>query len=42
VGPRKQGDTEDLYNQLNAIAETGRLADQIASVLKKKMLPKKE
>jgi mRNA-degrading endonuclease RelE of RelBE toxin-antitoxin system len=41
IGPRKQGDAEDIYNQLNAVAETGRLADQIASVLKK-MLPKKE
>jgi mRNA-degrading endonuclease RelE of RelBE toxin-antitoxin system len=41
VGPRKQGDAEDIYNQLNAIAKTGRLADQIASVLKK-MLPKNE
>lgn len=41
VGPRKQGDAEDIYNQLNAVAETGRLAAQIASVLKK-MLPKKK
>jgi mRNA-degrading endonuclease RelE of RelBE toxin-antitoxin system len=41
IGSRKQGDAEDIYNQLNAVAETGRLADQIASVLKK-MLPKKE
>jgi mRNA interferase RelE/StbE len=39
VGPRKQGDAEDIYNQLNAVAETGRLAGQIASVFKK-MLPK--
>jgi mRNA-degrading endonuclease RelE of RelBE toxin-antitoxin system len=39
--PRTPGDAEDIYNQLNAVAETGRLADQIASVLKK-MLPKKE
>jgi mRNA-degrading endonuclease RelE of RelBE toxin-antitoxin system len=39
VGPRKQGDAEDIYNQLSAVAETGRLADQIASVLKK-ILPK--
>jgi mRNA-degrading endonuclease RelE of RelBE toxin-antitoxin system len=38
VGPRKQGDTEDIYNQLNAVAETGRLAEQLASVLKK-MIP---
>lgn len=41
VDPRKQGDTEDIYDRLKAVAETGRLADQIASVLKK-MLPKKE
>jgi mRNA-degrading endonuclease RelE of RelBE toxin-antitoxin system len=33
VGPRKQGDMADIYNQLEAIAETGRLAAQIASVL---------
>jgi mRNA-degrading endonuclease RelE of RelBE toxin-antitoxin system len=39
VGPRKQGDAEDIYNQLNAVAETGRLAHQIATVLKK-ILPK--
>jgi mRNA-degrading endonuclease RelE of RelBE toxin-antitoxin system len=41
VGPRKQGDTEDIYNQLNAAAETGRLAGQVASVLKK-LLPEKK
>ena len=35
VGPRKHGDTEDIYHQLTAVAETGRLADQLASVLKK-------
>ena len=39
VGPHKQGDAEDVYNQLNAVAETGRLAGQVASVLKK-LLPK--
>jgi mRNA-degrading endonuclease RelE of RelBE toxin-antitoxin system len=39
VGPRKHGDSEDIYNQLNAVAETGRLADRMASVLKK-ILPK--
>jgi len=33
VGPRKQGDTADIYNQLEALAKTGRLAAQIASVL---------
>ena len=39
VGPRKQGDAEDIYNQLSAVAKTGRLADQVASVLRK-LLPK--
>lgn len=41
VGPRKQGDAEDIYHQLNAVAETGRLAEQLASVLKK-ILPKRK
>lgn len=33
VGPRKRGDAEDIYNQLNAVIKTGRLAEQVASVL---------
>jgi mRNA-degrading endonuclease RelE of RelBE toxin-antitoxin system len=41
VGPRKQGDVEDIYNQLNAVARTGRLADQLATVLKN-ILPEKK
>jgi mRNA-degrading endonuclease RelE of RelBE toxin-antitoxin system len=41
VGPRKQGGTEDIYNQLNAVAQTGRLAEQVASVLKKMLADKK-
>ena len=41
VGPRKQGDAEDIYNQLNAVAETGRLAAQVAAALKK-LLPEKK
>jgi mRNA-degrading endonuclease RelE of RelBE toxin-antitoxin system len=41
VGPRKQGDAEDLYNQLSAVAETGRLAGQVAAALKK-LLPDKK
>jgi mRNA-degrading endonuclease RelE of RelBE toxin-antitoxin system len=41
VGPRKQGDAEDIYNQLNAVAETGRLAGQVAAALKK-LLPGKK
>jgi mRNA interferase RelE/StbE len=38
VGPRKAGDKEDIYRQLEAVATTGRLAGQLASVLKK-LLP---
>jgi mRNA interferase RelE/StbE len=34
VGVRKQGDAEDIYRQLESIAKTGRLAEQLASVLK--------
>lgn len=34
VGPRKQGDAADVYNQLEAVAKTGRLAEQLASVLR--------
>src|SRR6266404_170432 len=41
VGPRKQGDIEDIYNQLSAVAETGRLAGQVAAALKK-LLPEKK
>jgi len=35
VGPRKAGDAEDVYNQLKSLIKTGRLAEQVASVLKK-------
>ncbi len=35
VGVRKQGDAEDIYRKLAAVAETGRLAEQIAAVLRK-------
>ncbi|MGA8222259.1 MAG: type II toxin-antitoxin system RelE/ParE family toxin [Candidatus Acidiferrales bacterium] len=38
VGVRKQGDAEDIYRKLAAVAETGRLAEQIAAVIKK-LLP---
>jgi mRNA-degrading endonuclease RelE of RelBE toxin-antitoxin system len=38
VGVRKQGDAEDIYRRLAAVAETGRLAEQIAAVLRK-LLP---
>jgi len=34
VGIRKQGDAEDIYRQLESVAKTGRLAEQLASVLK--------
>jgi mRNA-degrading endonuclease RelE of RelBE toxin-antitoxin system len=35
VGVRKQGDVEDIYRQLESVAKTGRLAEQLASVLNK-------
>jgi mRNA interferase RelE/StbE len=35
VGARKQGDKEDVYRQLESVAKTGRLAEQLASVFKK-------
>jgi mRNA-degrading endonuclease RelE of RelBE toxin-antitoxin system len=38
VGARKQGDAEDIYRKLAAVAETGRLAEQISAVLRK-LLP---
>jgi mRNA-degrading endonuclease RelE of RelBE toxin-antitoxin system len=41
VGVRKQGDAEDIYRQLEIVARTGRLADQLAAVLKKLLLEKK-
>src|SRR6266699_161522 len=34
VGVRKQGDAEDIYRQLESVAKTGRLAEQLASVLR--------
>lgn len=34
VGPRKAGDAADVYRQLEAVAKTGKLAEQIAAVLK--------
>jgi len=41
VGVRKQGDAEDIYRQLESLAKTGRLADQMASVLRN-ILPGKK
>ena len=40
VGVRKQGDAQDIYRQLENVAKTGRLAEQLTSVLTK-LLPKK-
>lgn len=34
VGVRKQGDAEDIYRQLESVAKTGRLAEQLAAVLR--------
>jgi len=47
VGPRKQGDAADVYKQFEALAHTGKVAQQIAEVLggltpgKKKIEPPK-
>jgi len=41
VGVRKQGDAEDIYRQLESVAKTGRLAEQLAAVLKH-LLPAKK
>jgi mRNA interferase RelE/StbE len=41
VGGRKQGDAEDIYRQLESVAKTGRLAEQLASVLRN-LLPAKK
>lgn len=41
VGVRKQGDIEDIYRQLESVAMTGRLAQQLADVLKT-LLPAKK
>lgn len=35
VGVRKHGDVEDIYRQLESVAKTGRLAEQLAAVVKK-------
>jgi len=40
VGIRKQGDAEDIYRHFQALSETGRIAGQLAAVLKN-LLPKK-
>ena len=41
VGARKQGDAEDIYRQLESIAKTGHLAEQLASVLRNILQSKK-
>ena len=41
VGVRKQGDAENIYRQLESVAKTGRLAEQLAAVLKH-LLPAKK
>jgi mRNA interferase RelE/StbE len=41
VGPRKAGNAEDIYNQLDAVIKTGRLAEQLVLVLNK-FLPRKK
>jgi len=41
VGVRKQGDAEDIYRQLESVAKTGRLAEQLAAVLRN-LLPSKQ
>ena len=41
VGARKQGDAEDIYRQLEIVTKTGRLAEQLASVLRN-LLPRKK
>jgi mRNA-degrading endonuclease RelE of RelBE toxin-antitoxin system len=48
VGPRKQGDVADIYKQFQALAQSGKVAQQIAEVLgslapgkKKTELPKR-
>ena len=35
VGIRKQGDAANIYRQLESVAKSGRLAEQLASVLRK-------
>ena len=41
VGVRKGGDAEDIYRQLESVAKTGRLAGQLASVVRNLLGPKR-
>ena len=40
VGIRKEGDAENIYRQLESVAKTGRLAGQLASVVRNLLGPK--
>jgi hypothetical protein len=40
VGIRKHGDAADIYRQLESVVKTGRLAEQLAAVIKN-LLPEK-
>lgn len=40
VGPRKAGDTEDVYTQFEPLIRAGKLAEQLAAVLASKSPPK--
>ena len=42
VGPRKQGDAADVYKQFQALAQTGKVAHQIAEVLGSLLTGKKK
>jgi mRNA-degrading endonuclease RelE of RelBE toxin-antitoxin system len=42
VGPRKQGDAADVYKRFQALAGTGKVAQQIADVLANLAPPKKK
>jgi len=42
VGPRKKGDVADVYKQFQALAQTGKVAHQIAEVLGGLTLGKKK
>jgi mRNA interferase RelE/StbE len=41
VGVRKQRDAEDIYRQLESVAKTGRLAEQLATVLGNLLPPRR-
>jgi mRNA interferase RelE/StbE len=41
VGVRKQGDAEDIYRQLESVARAGRLAEDLASVVRNLLPPRK-